>query len=128
MQQAERAIPCIDRVPATAYIAAMAVREIHSCRTGLRVSEPVKKIDGVRKLIEDMFETARCARHRLAAVQIGTTKRVVTLDPPRRCLKNPQVLINPRCLVVRRARITRRLPYPETYGEAERPAQVKVNT
>ena len=62
----------------------MAVREILNLpdkRLRL-VSEPVKKIDaGIRKLVDDMFETMYDAPGiGLAAIQIGVAKRVVTMD------------------------------------------------
>jgi peptide deformylase len=125
---------CIDRLGTTAYIAAMALREILILpdKRLRKVSEPVKKIDaGIRKLIEDMFETMYGAPGiGLAAIQIGATKRVVTMDLAKKEEpKNPQVFINPEltwssdetaiyeegCLSI-----------PETYSDVERPAKVKV--
>jgi len=97
-----------------------------------QVSEPVKKIDaGVRKLIEDMFETMYDAPGiGLAAVQIGTTKRVVTMDLSKKEEpKNPQVFINPEIVWSSDETATYEegcLSIPETYGDVERPAQVKV--
>ena len=46
------------------------------------VSEPVKRIDaGIRKLVDDMFETMYEAPGiGLAAIQIGVPKRVVIMD------------------------------------------------
>src|SRR5207244_12309179 len=90
----------IDRIPATAYIAAMARREILILpdKRLRQVSEPVKKIDAaLRKLIDDMFETMYAAPGvGLAAVQIGTPKRVVTMDLSKKEEpKQPQVFINP---------------------------------
>ena len=66
-----------------------------------QVSEPVKKIDaGIRSLIEDMFETMYDAPGiGLAAIQVGTAKRVVTMDLAKKeDPKNPQVFINPEVL------------------------------
>ncbi len=62
----------------------MAVREILKIpdkRLRL-VSEPVKRVDaGIRKLVDDMFETMYDAPGiGLAAIQIGVAKRVVTMD------------------------------------------------
>jgi peptide deformylase len=125
---------CIDRLGTTAYIAAMALREILILpdKRLRKVSEPVKKIDaGIRKLIEDMFETMYGAPGiGLAAIQIGATKRVVTMDLAKKEEpKNPQVFINPEitwssdetaiyeegCLSI-----------PETYSDVERPTKVRV--
>jgi peptide deformylase len=106
----------------------MAVREIIKLpdkRLRLK-SEPVKQIDaGIRKLVDDMFETMYEAPGiGLAAIQIGIPKRVITLD-----LSKKEVFIN--------AEITWRseerakfeegcLSIPEYYEEVERPAAVKV--
>jgi peptide deformylase len=95
-------------------------------------SEPVTKIDGqIRRLVDDMFETMYGAPGiGLAAVQIGTMKRVVTLDlakkeePPK-----PQVYINPEVVWSSEEKSTYEegcLSIPEFYSEVERPAQVRV--
>ncbi len=112
----------------------MAVREILILpdKRLRKVSEPVKKIDAsIRKLIEDMFDTMYDAPGiGLAAVQIGTMKRVVTLDLAKKEEpKNPQVFINPEIVWSSDERSTYEegcLSIPETYSEVERPAQVKV--
>ena len=97
-----------------------------------QVSEPVKKIDaGIRKLIEDMFETMYDAPGiGLAAIQVGTPKRVVTMDLAKKeDPKNPQVFINPEVLWTseeKKAYEEGCLSIPEYYGDVERPAQVKV--
>lgn len=112
----------------------MAVREILILpdKRLRKVSEPVKKIDAsIRKLIEDMFDTMYDAPGiGLAAVQIGTMKRVVTLDLAKKEEpKNPQVFINPEIVSSSDERSTYEegcLSIPETYSEVERPAQVKV--
>src|SRR5712671_2175513 len=90
----------VDRFGATAYIAAMALREILILpdKRLRQVSEPVKKIDaGIRKLIDDMFETMYDAPGiGLAAIQVGTPKRLVAMDLAKKeDPKNPQVFINP---------------------------------
>jgi peptide deformylase len=113
----------------------MAVREIlvlPDKRLRLK-SEPVKKIDaGIRKLVEDMFETMYDAPGiGLAAIQIGTPKRVVTMDLSKKeeTEKNPQVFINPEILWRSDEKATYEegcLSIPEYYGDVERPAQVKV--
>jgi peptide deformylase len=97
-----------------------------------QVSDPVKKIDAsVRKLVEDMFETMYAAPGvGLAAVQIGTPKRVLTMDLSKKDEpKNPQVFINPEIVWFspeKRIYEEGCLSIPEFYGEVERPAQVKV--
>jgi peptide deformylase len=112
----------------------MAVREIIKLpdkRLRLK-SEPVKQIDaGIRKLVDDMFETMYEAPGiGLAAIQIGVAKRVITLDLSKKEQDHePQVFIN--------AEITWRseelakfeegcLSIPDYYEEVERPAAVKV--
>jgi peptide deformylase len=95
-------------------------------------SQLVAKIDtAIRKLVDDMFETMYHAPGiGLAAVQIGTMKRVVTLDlakkddPPK-----PQVYINPELVWSSDEKSTYEegcLSIPEFYSEVERPAQVRV--
>jgi peptide deformylase len=97
-----------------------------------QVADPVKKIDaGIRKLVEDMFETMYDAPGiGLAAVQVGTPKRVVTMDLAKKEEpKNPQVFINPEILWASQDKATFEegcLSIPEFYGDVERPAQVKV--
>ena len=46
------------------------------------VSEPVKRVDdGIRKLVDDMFETMyKAPGIGLAAIQIGVPKRIIILD------------------------------------------------
>lgn len=97
-----------------------------------QVSEPIKKIDAsVRKLVDDMFETMYAAPGvGLAAVQVGTPKRVLTMDLSKKEEpKNPQVFINPEIVWSSPEKATYEegcLSIPEFYGEVERPAQVKV--
>jgi peptide deformylase len=126
--------PRIDRISATAYIAAMALRDILILpdKRLRQVSDPVKKIDaGVRKLVEDMFETMYDAPGiGLAAIQVGTPKRVITMDLAKKeDPKNPQVFINPEILWTSEEKAVYEegcLSIPEYYGDVERPAQVKV--
>jgi peptide deformylase len=126
--------PRIDRVPATAYIATMALRDILILpdKRLRQVSEPVKKIDaGIRKLIEDMFETMYEAPGiGLAAIQVGTPKRIITMDLAKKEEpKSPQVFINPEILWTSEEKAIYEegcLSIPEYYGDVERPAQVKV--
>jgi peptide deformylase len=97
-----------------------------------QVSEPVKKIDaGIRKLVDDMFETMYEAPGiGLAAVQVGTPKRVVTMDLAKKDdPKAPQVFINPEVVWSSEDKATYEegcLSIPEFYDEVERPAHVKV--
>jgi peptide deformylase len=124
----------IDRGFRTAYIAAMAVREIIKLpdkRLRLR-SEPVKRVDaGIRKLVDDLFETMYDAPGiGLAAIQIGVAKRVVTMDLSKKDQQQePLVFINPE--VTWASDETAKyeegcLSIPEFYEEVERPAKVKV--
>jgi peptide deformylase len=66
----------------------------------------------------------------LAAIQIGTPKRVITLDLAKKeDPKNPQVFINPEILWTSDEKATYEegcLSIPEFYDEVERPSQVKV--
>jgi peptide deformylase len=97
-----------------------------------QVSEPVKKIDAdIRRLVEDMFETMYEAPGiGLAAIQVGTPKRVVTMDLAKKDdPKEPQVFLNPEIVWVSEDKATYEegcLSIPEYYDEVERPAQVKV--
>ena len=124
----------IDRFHPTAYMAAMALREILILpdKRLRKVSEPVKKIDAaVRKLVDDMFETMYDAPGiGLAAVQIGTAKRVVTMDLAKKEEpRKPQVFINPQITWSSEDKAIYEegcLSIPETYDEVKRPSQVKV--
>jgi peptide deformylase len=97
-----------------------------------QVSDPVKKIDaGLRKLIEDMFETMYDAPGiGLAAIQIGAPKRVITMDLAKKEEpRHPQVFINPEILWTSEEKATYEegcLSIPEYYDDVERPTQVKV--
>jgi peptide deformylase len=112
----------------------MAVREIIKLpdkRLRLK-SEPVKRVDaGIRKLVDDLFETMYEAPGiGLAAIQIGVAKRVVTMDLSKKDdTHEPQVFINPE-LTWASAEIAKYeegcLSIPEFYEEVERPAKVKV--
>ncbi len=112
----------------------MAVREIIKLpdkRLRLK-SEPVKRIDaGIRKLVDDLFETMYDAPGiGLAAIQIAVPKRVVTMDLSKKEEDHePQVFINPE--VIWKSEETSKyeegcLSIPEYYEEVERPAKVKV--
>ncbi len=125
---------CIDRFPPTAYIAAMAVRDIiilPDKRLRL-VSEPVKRVDReVRALVDDMFETMYDAPGiGLAAIQIGVPRRVITMDLAKKdAPKEPRIFINPEILSRADERATYEegcLSIPEFYEEVTRPKEVKV--
>ena len=96
------------------------------------VSEPVKAITGdIKTLVEDMFETMYDAPGiGLAAIQVGTPKRVVTMDLAKKDEpKQPQVFVNPEILWSSEEKATYEegcLSIPEFYDDVERPAQVKV--
>ena len=95
-------------------------------------SEPVKRIDaGIRKLVDDMFETMYEAPGiGLAAIQIGVPKRVVTMDLSKKEDDHkPQVFINPEVIWMSDEKAKYEegcLSIPEYYEEVERPAEVKV--
>ena len=112
----------------------MAVREIIKLpdkRLRL-VSEPVKRIDaGIRKLVEDMFETMYAAPGiGLAAIQVGVGKRLFTADLSKKEeAREPQVFINPEIVWASDEKATHEegcLSIPEYYEDVERPVQVKV--
>src|SRR5215207_1744980 len=91
-------------------------------------SEPVGKITaGIRKLVDDMFETMYDAPGiGLAAIQVGIPKRVITMDLSKKeeTEKNPQVFINPEILWSSEETATYEegcLSIPEFYGDVERP-------
>ncbi len=96
------------------------------------VSEPVKHVDaGIRKLVDDMFETMyKAPGIGLAAIQIGIAKRVITMDLSKKEDNHePHVFINPE--IVWTSDETAKyeegcLSIPDYYEEVERPSQVKV--
>jgi peptide deformylase len=112
----------------------MALREIIKLpdkRLRLK-SEPVGRIDsGIRKLVDDLFETMYDAPGiGLAAIQIGIAKRIVTMDLSKKDEEQePQVFINPE--IAWASDETSKyeegcLSIPEFYEEVERPGKVKV--
>ena len=112
----------------------MAVREIIKLpdkRLRL-VSDPVKRIDaGVRKLVEDMFETMYAAPGiGLAGIQVGVAKRVIIMDLSKKeDARKPEVFINPEITWASEEKSTYEegcLSIPEYYEEVERPARVRV--
>jgi peptide deformylase len=112
----------------------MALREIITLpdkRLRLK-SEPVKAVNkALRELVDDMFETMYAAPGiGLAAIQIGVTQRVVTMDLAKKDEpKAPQVFINPEIVSSSDDKATYEegcLSIPEYYEEVERPVTVKV--
>jgi peptide deformylase len=96
------------------------------------VSEPVKQIDaGIRKLVDDMFETMyKAPGIGLAAIQVGVAKRVITMDLSKKDDSHqPQVFINPE-ITWQSEKVAKYeegcLSIPDYYEEVERPAEVKV--
>jgi peptide deformylase len=96
------------------------------------VSEPVKRIDaGIRKLVEDMFETMYAAPGiGLAGIQIGVAKRVVVMDLSKKDDEHkPLVFINPEITWSSQEQASYEegcLSIPDYYEEVERPERVKV--
>jgi peptide deformylase len=125
---------CIDRLSATAYIAAMARRDILILpdKRLRQVSEPVKQIDaGVRTLVGDMFDSMYDAPGiGLAAIQIGAPIRVITMDLAKKDEpRSPQVFLNPAILWLSEETSVYEegcLSIPEFYEDVERPSRVKV--
>ncbi len=101
-----RRVPRIDPVSATAYIAAMALRDI---------------------LFETMYDAPGIG---LAAIQIGTPKRVITMDLAKKeDPRNPQVFINPEIVWSSQEKAIYEegcLSIPEYFDDVERPVQVRV--
>lgn len=95
-------------------------------------SAPVTAVDdGVRRLVEDMFETMYDAPGiGLAAIQVGEPRRIVTVDLAKEDQpKEPQVFINPEVISHSEEKVAREegcLSIPEYYEEVERPARVTV--
>ena len=87
--------------------------------------------DGVRRLVDDMFETMYDAPGiGLAAIQIGEPRRIVTIDPARKGEeKRPLVLINPEVVWSSEDKRTHEegcLSIPDYYETVERPDRVRV--
>ena len=117
-------------------MAVMQILEIPDA--GLRaVAEPVATVDdGVRALIDDMFETMYDARGiGLAATQVGVTKRVLVIDLQEAedeegvAVRDPHAYVNPELLWQSEETSTYNegcLSIPEQYAEVERPARCRV--
>ncbi len=105
---------------------------------GLRaVAEPVATVDdGVRTLIDDMFDTMYDARGiGLAATQVGVTRRVVVIDLQEgedeegKPIRAPHAFVNPELLWQSEELSSYNegcLSIPEQYAEVERPARCRV--
>lgn len=105
---------------------------------GLRaVAEPVATVDdGVRTLIDDMFDTMYDARGiGLAATQVGVTRRVVVIDLQEgedeegKPIRRPLAFVNPELLWQSEELSTYSegcLSIPEQYAEVERPARCRI--
>ncbi|MGB6537652.1 MAG: peptide deformylase [Xanthobacteraceae bacterium] len=113
----------------------MALREIIKLpdkRLRLK-SEPVKRIDaGIRKLVDDLFETMYEAPGiGLAAIQVGVAKRVIAMDLSKKeDAHRPHVFINPEIVWQSEEKSTYEegcLSIPDYYEEVERSARVKVS-
>lgn len=95
-------------------------------------SEPIKRIDaGIRKLVDDLFETMYAAPGiGLAAIQIGVAKRVFTMDLSKKeDERAPQVFINPEITWASEEKSTYEegcLSIPDYYEGVERPAAVRI--
>jgi len=95
------------------------------------ISEPIKEItDEVRRLADDMLETMYDAPGvGLAAIQIGTPLRMVTMDVSKsEDERQPLVLINPEIIWAseeKRVYEEGCLSIPEYYEEVERPDRVR---
>jgi peptide deformylase len=84
--------------------------------------------DGVRRLIDDMFETMRMAKGLgLDAPQVGRTERVAVVDVEGG--KQPLALVNPE-IISRSSDETRSeegcLSIPDIFGDVTRPASIVV--
>ena len=111
----------------------MALLEIKKlgCETLKATAEPVGTVsDGVRQLVDDMFETMYAAEGiGLAAPQVGVTDRVVVLDVgPSEPGFEPRALINPRVVWTAGEVVGEEgcLSLPGIVGDVRRAAQVRI--
>lgn len=110
----------------------MTVRQLHLLGSPVlrQRAVPVPTVDdGVRRLVDDLFETMQLAKGvGLAANQVGVAQRVAVVDvgeefPP------PLVMINPRIVRASDDMDTAEegcLSIPEIFGEVERPLHVTL--
>jgi peptide deformylase len=93
------------------------------------VAKPVEKVDdGIRKLVDDMFETMYDARGiGLAATQVDVHRRVIVMDLSE-TRDQPQVFINPEIVASSGTEETEEgcLSVPEIYEKVQRAEQVTV--
>ena len=96
------------------------------------VSTDVEKVDGeIRKLAEDMADSMYAADGiGLAAIQLGTPKRVIVMDLDQKDgKKNWRVFINPKILWASEELAVFEegcLSVPEIWDDVERPARIKA--
>ena len=96
------------------------------------VSTPVEKVDAeIRKLAEDMADSMYAADGiGLAAIQLGTPKRVIVMDLDQKDgKKNWRVFINPKITWASEEMATFEegcLSVPEIWDDVERPARIKA--
>ncbi|MGQ0558193.1 MAG: peptide deformylase [Sphingosinicella sp.] len=101
------------------------------------ISSPVEEIDdGVRKLIDDMFDTMYAAPGiGLAAIQVGVPKRLLVIDLQEPVeeggepVRDPRVFINPEILETSDTTVPYQegcLSVPDQYAEVIRPDRVRA--
>jgi peptide deformylase len=96
------------------------------------VSKPAAGVgDGLRALLDDMFETMYAAPGiGLAAIQVGEPVRAIVMDLDHRDgEKNPRCFVNPEILWASEETQPYEegcLSVPEVYDEVERPARVRL--
>jgi peptide deformylase len=96
-----------------------------------QVSVDVERVDGaIRQLVDDMTQSMYAADGiGLAAVQIGTPKRVIVMDLDQKDgKKNPRSFINPKILWASEETAVFEegcLSVPEIWDDVERPARIR---
>ena len=101
------------------------------------ISTPVEAVDdGVRALIDDMFDSMYAARGiGLAAVQIGVPKRVIVMDLQEnedadgKPIREPRVFVNPEIIDPSEDHSVYTegcLSVPDQFADVERPARCRV--
>lgn len=108
----------------------MSVRPIHLLGSGAlrdRATEVESAGDGVRQLVEDLFDTMRADKGiGLAANQLGELRRIAVVETEEQSF----VLINP--VIIEREGSTAAeegcLSIPDIYGDVKRAARVVVDT
>jgi peptide deformylase len=101
------------------------------------ISTPVDAVDeGVRTLIDDMFDSMYAARGiGLAAVQIGVPKRVIVMDLQEnededgKPIREPRVFVNPEIIDPSEDHSVYTegcLSVPDQFADVERPARCRV--